>query len=246
MNNSLPEKTIKIPSLENKGTEPLTQRSRFGWMPILFLVIVFCNLFINFMGLSRMKKIAQNQPYIYMQKVDGTVEKGSPVEEFWRSEAVVANFVEDWLTLAYSWNLNDPKQFVREKQSNYPLPLYVASMAIEPVYREAYLESISEKYKNRFPFQVYISGKNQSYIRVFEEPIVEEIEPGTWEVAIYAYRTHMEGNANIAHEKFNHLIRVRAVRPSNERLASEKDTFAREIMNQMQNKGLQIIQVSQY
>ena len=182
--------TNTIFTTEKQVEHPLTQKSRFGWMPILFMAIVVINLILTLGVLGRIKSIETNSSDIYVQKSDGSVETAEPKSQLHREEEVIKTFVREWLILAYTWNTTDPKLFVRENSINYPLALYSASMALHPEYRQAYLTSVSRKYSQRFSFQNYIAGKDQSYVRVFREPVVEKIEEGLWEVTIIAYRTH--------------------------------------------------------
>lgn len=231
---------------KTKSFNLLEQRSRFDWLPFVILLILLLILFFSWQTTTKIDRIENNQPYIYLQKTNGTVDKGVSANNLERSDATVKAFVEDWLTLAYTWVLDDPNLFVRAEEENYPLPLYVASFALKPIYREAYLNSIAKKYQNKFPFQSYIAGKQQSKVLIFEEPIIKPIEAGIWEVAVIAYRTHSVGTEVIAQEKFNHVITVRAIKPSNKRLKSQKDSLLGEMMSDMQDRGLQIIQITQF
>ena len=239
--------TLKLPTQKTQKTkQALTQSSRFGWMPFAIVGVILLNLVLTWQIQGEISSLRNNQPYIYLQKTDGTVDQGRPVNPRERTDEVVETFVEDWLTQAYTWNIQDPDLFVRSNGENFPLPLYVASFAIKPVYREAYLNSVAQKYQDKFPFQKYIAGVQQSKVLIFEQPIVEPKEAGIWDVTIIAYRTHSAGNDVIAQEKFNHVITVRAIRPSNQRFTLKKDSFLAQVMNQMQDRGLQIIQISQY
>lgn len=235
----------KHQNFNNKSiVHPLTQKSRFGWIPIIVVVIITTNLILSFNLQGKVNSLIVNKPYIYLQKIDGEVAVAQSVDPLYRSETVVQTFVEDWLTLAYTWNIQKPKMFVSENKVNYPLPLYSASMAIVPEYREAYLASISQKYSDRFPFENYIAGKAQSYVRVFQKPIVRKVEEGVWDVTIIAFRTHATGESILDQENFNHEIRVRAINPGNGRQVSQKDTFIQQAIKRMQNKGLQIIDIN--
>ena len=95
-------------------------------------------------------------------------------------------------------------------------------------------------------YEQYLSGKNQSYVRVFEQPIVEQVEPGVWDVTVIATRTHARGNAIMAQENFNHVLRLKAIDPGNQRLGHFEHTTLEKLFNQMQNLGLQIIKINQY
>lgn len=228
-------------------THPLAQRSRFEWMPLAIIGVLLFNCFLTFRLVGLNKSAVASRPYIYMQKVDGTAEKAEPVDELYRRDATIKAYAEDWLKLAYTWRSNDrDAYYVNERQVKYPLPLHTASMAIAPGYRETYLASINQKYSEQFDFDTYISGKHQSYVRVFEKPIVEQVKPGVWNVTVIATRTHARGNAIIAQENFNHVIRLKAIDPGNSRLGEQQTTTLETLLNRMQNQGLQIIKIDRY
>ena len=231
---------------EDKSKHPLEAKTRFGWMPIAIIGTLMFNCFLTFQLLGLNKSAVTSRPYIYMQKANGTTDKAVPVDELYRSEAVLKAYAQDWLKLAYTWRSKNPDLYVIERQSKYPLPLHTASQAIIPGYRETYLDSTNLKYSERFPLENYISGQHQSYVRVFEQPVVVAVEPGVWDVTVIATRTHAQGNSTIAQEKFNHVFRIRAIDPGNSRLNTNKDSTLEKLFDQMQNQGLQIINISQY
>ncbi len=232
--------------LTSRLQHPLTQRSRFGWMPIAIIATLLVNCFLTFRLLGLNKSAVTSKPYIYVQKADGTVERAEPANKLYRSEAVVKAYAEDWLKLAYTWRSSNPNAYVSEGQVKYPLPLHTASHAIAPGYRETYLASTNHKYSKQFSFDLYLSGKYQSYVRVFEEPVIEQVEPGVWNVTVIATRTHAQGNSIVAQEKFNHVFRLKAIDPGNSRLGNKHDTTLEKLLKKMQNQGLQIISISQY
>lgn len=231
---------------ENNSSHPLEAKTRFGWMPIAIISTLLFNCFLTFKLLGLNKSAVSSRPYIYMQKSDGTTDKAEPVDELYRSEAVLKAYAQDWLKLAYTWRSKNPDLYVVERQRKYPLSLHTASQAIIPRYRETYLDSTSLKYSERFPFENYISGQHQSYVRVFEQPVVAPVEPGVWDVTVIATRTHAKGNSPIAQERFNHTLRIRAIDPGNKRLNTKQDSTLEKLFDRMQNQGLQIINISQY
>lgn len=238
--------TNKNNQTKSADATPLTQRSRFGWMPIFVITTLLFNCYLTFKLLGLNKSAVASRPYIYVQKTDGTVELAEPVDELYRSEAVLQAYAEDWLKLAYTWSSSNPNSYVSERQVKYPLPLYMASQAIVPGYREAYLGSVSHKYSQQFTFDLYLTGKHQSYVRVFNKPVVEQVEPGVWDVTVIATRTHSQGKSIVAQEKFNHKFRLKAIYPGNSRLGNRQQTILQKLFNKTQNQGLQIIQISQY
>lgn len=234
-------------AINNKQENPLAEKSRFQWLPGAIVTIILLNLFSAWQTKGDIRELKRQQPYIYVQQENGDTIKAKPENSLFRNDNVVANFVEDWLTLAYSWDIQDPNLFIiaTKERAKLPLPLYAASFAIIPDYRDAYLHSTAIKYQIKFPFGKYIVGDNQSRVRVFEYPIVEKVNEGTWKVTIVAYRTHSAEDGIIAEEKFNHVITVRAIKPSNERLKFKNNSFLSQVMSDMQDKGLQIIKIEQ-
>ncbi|MEO1669251.1 MAG: hypothetical protein AAFR77_00480 [Cyanobacteria bacterium J06631_2] len=237
---------MTISPRENKPRHPLEEKSRFSWMPLAIVGTLILNCFLTFKLLGLNKSAVTSRPYIYMQKVDGTTDKAVPMDEMYRSEATIKAYAQDWLKLAYTWRSKNPDLYVVERQAKFPLSLHTASQAIIPGYRETYLDSTNLKYKERFPFDNYISGKYQSYVRVFDQPIVMQVESGVWDVTVIATRTHAQGNSTIAQENFNHTFRIKAIDPGNRRMNTKKDSALEKLYDQMQNQGLQIIDVSQF
>ena len=244
--NTSPDAKIGNLQAAPKTNHPLASRSRFEWMPLAIIGTLLINCFLTFQLLGLNKSAVTSRPYIYVQKVDGTADQAEPVDELHRSNAVLKAYAQDWLKLAYTWRLNNPRAYVSERGVKYPLPLHTASLALVPGYRETYLTSTNQKYRQQFSFDSYLSGKHQSYVRVFEQPIVEQVEPGVWDVTVIATRTHARGNSIIAQENFNHVLRLRAIDPGNSRLGERQNTTLEKLLNKMQNQGLQIIKISQY
>lgn len=230
-----------------KKGNPLAEQPRFEWLPIAIVGMIFLNLFLTWQTKGDIRNLKRQQPYIYVQQENGDIVKAKSENPLFRNDNVVANFVEDWLTVAYSWDIQNPNLFMvaTEEKAKIPLPLYAASFAISPEYRETYLHSTAIKYKIKFPFEKYIVGSNQSRVRVFEYPIVKKIDEQTWKVIVIAYRTHSADDKIIAEEKFNHVITVRAVKPSNKRLKLKNSNFLSQVMSDNQDKGLQIIKIEQ-
>lgn len=225
----------------------LAEKPRFQWIPMAIVAILLSNLFLTWQTKGDVRRLKQQQPYIYVQQENGDIVKAKPEDPLFRNEKVVANYVEDWLTLAFSWDLQSPNLYITatEERAKIPLPLYAASFGIIPSYRDAYLHSTAIRYKSKFPFVKYIAGSNQSRVRVFEEPIVEKTGQGIWKVTVVAHRTHSIEDKPIAEEKFNHVFTVRAIKPSNKRLKFKDSRFLSRVMTDMQDKGLQIIDIEQ-
>jgi hypothetical protein len=228
----------------------LSPPSRFRHLPLAVLVLLILNLLATCNNARTAKMAAVHQPYIYVQNPDGTTVEAKPVDPLERSEAVVAKFAQDWLKLAYTWKAapEKGKAFVNERGMDFPADFHAASLAIEPGYREAYMDLMVEKYQREFPFSNYTSGQQQSYVRTYQQPKVEPVEKGVWDVTLVATRTHATGNSILAHEIFNRVIRVKAVRPSagDQKLWGDRETHLGKLLNEMQHQGLQIIQVSEF
>ncbi len=210
---------------------------------------------------------AQHQPIIYVQTPDGTTVVAKPVDPLFRSEEVNTEFAGDWLQLAYTWKLppenektassielgktasttEQKKASVTERGIDFPYQFYAASLAIEPGYREAFMDSEVKKYSRQFSFENYISGQNQSYIRIYSKKVVP-VEKGLWDVMIVATRVHATGDTILAQEIFNRVIRQKAIDPdvSERKLWGERETHLGQLLNEMQHQGLQIVQVSEF
>lgn len=228
----------------------LTQKSRFGWMPIVVILTLLTNCFLTLQVLRLSKITMVSRPYIYVQKPEGVTDIAQPVDKLHRTDAVLSSYAEDWLKLAYTWRSNKPNAHITEGNIKYPLPLHMASHAIAPGYRETYLVSTHHKYNslnnNQFNFNQYLTGQYQSHIRVFEQPVVKQIKPGLWDVTVIATRTHTQGNSVIAQEKFNHQLRLKAIDPGNSRITFKNPTSLEKLFSKTQLQGLQIVKISQY
>lgn len=238
------------PQLEFAQGNPLFQPSRLRYLPLVILVLLILNLLATCSNSNASRLAAKNQPYIYVQQPDGAAVEAKPADPLFRTEEVVATFAEDWLKLAFTWKglPEKGKSFVKERGSDFPSPFHAASLAIEPGYREAYMDLVAKMYQREFPFANYITGQNQSYVRTYEAPKVQRVAKGVWDVTIVATRTHASGDSVIAQEIFNHVIRVRATKPSNhdQQLWGERDTHMGKVLNAMQRQGLQVIQVNEF
>lgn len=238
------------PSPDFEAGHPLSQPSKFSYAPLVFLLLLILNLFATCNNSKTSQMAAKNQPYVYIEKPDGTTLRAEPVESLYRSDPVIAKFAEDWLKLAYTWK-NIPekgKASVSERGVDFPYQFYAASLAIEPGYREAYMALTAHKYQREFPFTNYITGQRQSYVRIYDGSKVQQVDKGVWDVSVVATRTHASGDSILAHEIFNHVIRVRAIKPSapDKKLWGDRDTQLGRLLNNLQTDGLQVIQVNEF
>ena len=252
------EKSLNIEQKARKNPEIFHKPSGLRYLPLLIWVVLFLNLVNSCSNSQKLKLAIQNKPYIYVQTSDGEIVKAKPVDSLHREEVVVKKFGENWLKVAYTWqNTVKPDQddhFVSENGIQYPQSYYLASLAIVPGYREAYMKSTFEKYRKQFPFEKYLRGEYQSYVRIFNEPIIMTVKdeqgkiiPGMWDVKIVATRTHAQEKSIVAHEVLNRVIRLRAVKPSDDRyLWGDKTSDLGRLLNQMQKQGLQIIEITEF
>ncbi len=235
-------------SPEQSSIQLLAKRDKFRYLPLVVISLLLMNLVMTCQNSLTAKMSAKNQPYIYVQQPDGGVIEGNPMGSKERTEATIALFAQDWLKLAFTWKNTDPKTknaFVNERNINFPSPFHQASLAIEPGYRAAYMDMVAKKYDDKFPLNRYVSGQNQSYVRIYENPSVKQVSEGVWDVAIVATRVHGNMKSIFAQEIFNHVIRVRAVKPTREPWGSP-ETPLEKSLNQMQLQGLQIIEINEF
>ncbi len=233
---------------ENSSVQLLAKRDKFRYLPLVVISLLVMNLVATCQNSQTAKMSAINQPYIYVQQPEGTVIEANPMGSKERTTATISDFTEDWLKLAFTWKNTTKKTknaFVQERNVNFPQPFHQASLAIEPGYREAYMDMVAKKYDQQFPLNRYVSGQNQSYVRVYEKPSVKQVSEGVWDVAIVATRIHGNSKSIFAQEIFNHLIRVRAVKPTKEPWGTP-ETPLETSLNQMQKQGLQIIEINEF
>jgi hypothetical protein len=231
-------------------SNPLHQPTIFRYLPLVVLSLLLLNLLATCSNTSTLQRAVKHTPNIYVQTVEGTTLQGQVVDPLYRSDATVRRFAEDWLKLAFTWKSSAEKAeaFVKERGIVFPREFHHASMAIQPGYREAYIDSQAKKYQ-RLAFGNYVTGQHQAYVRIFEpeQSKVQLIEKGVWDVTIVATRTHATNNSIFAQEVFNRIIRVRAINPaSDQRLWGDKETHLGKLLNEMQQQGLQITQISEF
>ena len=253
-------KTEVKPTTEFEPNHPLARPSPFRFMPLSIWVLLLVIVFNSCNNTRKLNLAIKNKPYIYVQTKKGEIVKAKPVDPLHREEVVLANFAENWLKIAFTWNntrnqaQSTTKTYVQERGTNYPYQFHLASLAIQPGYREAFMDATKKKYRQDFVFSKYISGEYQSYVRTFEQPIVEaarnddgDLLTGVWDVKIVATRTHAAGESILGHEVFNRSLRLRAVKPSDELgLWGDGQTNLGKLLNQMQKKGLQVISVTEF
>ena len=240
----------QINSSELNSNHPLAQPSKFRYLPLVILGLLLLNLFSSCNNSRLLNLAIKHKPYIYIQTPEGKTIQGQPVEPWQREETVIAHFTETWLKTAFSWQ-NTPEKgaYVNEQGVDFPNQFHAASIAIKPGYREAFLSITAQKYQKKFPFSKYISGQYQSYVRVFEQPIIIPVkgEQGVWDVKIVATRTHAAARSILGHEIFNRIIRVRAIKPSDEQyLWGQEETYLGKLLHNLQKQGLQIIEITEF
>lgn len=243
--------TLK-PNSDFEQGHPLSQPSKFRYSPLVIIGLLLLNLLTTCSNSRILRQVSENQPYIYVQNLDGTTLQAKPTDPLSRSDAVIRKFTEDWLKLAFTWKVppEKGKAFVNERKIDFPYQFYTASLAIQPGYREAYMDLTAQKYQKDFPFGNYIAGQLQSYVRIYEpgQSKVQLVEKGVWDVTIIATRTHASNDSIVAQEILNRVVRVRAINPStsDQKLWGDRDTQLGRLLNEMQIQGLQIVQISEF
>jgi hypothetical protein len=236
---------------EIDSNHPLSTPERFKHLPLVVIFLLILNLLATCHNSRTSQMGAQNRALIYVQTPQGNVIEASPKDPLYRSDATISLFVEDWVELAYTWKAPPSRgeAFIKERGIDFPYQFHAASFAIEPGYREAYMDSTAREYQEKFPFANYISGRHQSIVRIFEDPKIVPVSKGVWDVQVVATRTHVEGKSIFAHEIFNRVIRVRAVKPNSnkdKKRFQQGDTYAGTMMEAMQRQGLQIVEIVKF
>jgi hypothetical protein len=236
---------------EIDSNHPLSTPERFKHLPLVVLSLLILNLLATCHNSRTSQMGALNRALIYVQTPTGEAIEAYPKDSLYRSDATIALFVENWLELAYTWKSPPSKgnAFVKERGIDFPYQFHAASFAIQPGYREAYMDLTAREYQEKFPFANYIGGRHQSYIRIFENPKIVPVSPGVWDVQVVATRTHVEGKSIFAHEIFNRVIRVRAVKPNSnndKKRWENRETYASTMMEAMQRQGLQIVEIVKF
>jgi len=248
--NSKKTEPILERDLQRRQEHPLVRSPRFKYVPLLIIALLILNLLTTCNNSRVLQKAIENKPYIYVQNPDGKTIQATPSDPLYRSDATLSKFSDDWLKLAFSWKTPPEKgeAFVNERKVDFPYQFYEASLAIQPGYREAYMDRIAQKYQRQFPLENYITGQWQSDVKTYQKPKIQPVEKGVWDVAIVATRTHAVGLSIFAREVFNHVIRVRAIDPATDdgELWGNQDTHLGKLLAKMQRQGLQIIQIDEF
>lgn len=235
---------------------PLTKPSIFRFTPLLILVVLLSNLYLAWNNSRRIDRISKDKSHIYVQVTEGKTIEAEAVDSLHREEKLIANFAQQWLLLAFSWNYpaGGEENYEVERGVKYPFSFYLASLAMKPGYREKYMVQTNRKYQEEFQFSSYISGQRQSLVRTFERPVILPVKnregkiiKGYWDVKIVAIRMHAMGEKIMAQELFNTMIRLKAIEPVSE---NEKniwgDTKLGKMLEKMEKNGLQVVEVTQF
>ena len=228
---------------------PLLQESILRYIPYLVIILLAFIIGTNLYNAWQIGQAIKLKPYMYVQMSSGETLKAQPVENIQRTDQTLINFAQNWLTLAFSWkNTQDNKSSgVTERGTAFPKQFHTASLAIQPGYREAYMDLVADTYKEQYQLKKYISGENQSYIRFFETPQVVPVKKGVWDIYVVATRTHAKDESVLAHEIFNRKIRLNAVKPSDtDGHRDGTETSLEKKINDMQKQGLQIVEINEF
>ena len=226
-----------------------TKQPRFQAVPLLVVVLLALNFFASCSARNAALQARKMQPYIYVHNPDGSAIQSEPQPALYRPEATIKSFAENFIRVGFTWT---PESLNEDQQSSYPergvqIPtsLYYSSFALQPGFREEYLQEYIKRYSNNFNLVDYLNGSKGVDVKIFGEPRVQQVAEGVWDVTVVATRIHHSNNEPFANEVFNHVLRVQAIKPS-ENIWGERSSFIGGLVHDMQKQGLQIIQITQF
>lgn len=234
----------------NSTTTKLTQNSsqRTVLYQLLILLAVIINGFISCLNSSQISQVNQQQ-IMGVQLVDGQVVTAQTSTANERSPQVINNFVEKWLYLSFNWTTDDLPVEVAKIKTKIPGNVYASTFAItnQQDFREQYIKQfatlINQATEQKPSIQSAISI---DYIS--EKPT--KIAEGLWEVTVVSTWVGLDASngQEVFQIPFNKKLRLKSIPIAGKPTFTlpEDHTQLQSIVNQINQYGLQIIDLENY
>lgn len=233
-------------STKTKLTQNSNQRTVFYQLIILLAVIM--NMTISCSNSGKISRVNQNQ-IMGVQLADGQVVTAQTSQASDRSDLVINNFVEKWLYLSFNWTTDDLTVEIEKTKAKVPGNVYASTFAVttKKDFRNSYIKQFAELIDKA-------TGKKSSIQSAISIDYISEkptkIGEGLWEVTVVSTWTGLDtsNGKEVFQIPFNKKLRLKSIpiagKPTFTK--SEDNTQLQNIVNEINQYGLQIIEIESY
>ena len=220
-------------------------------LPLLIwssLVMGAIGVLLGFLSFIGILYVAGKDVPSLVQLNEGRSVLVEPVDSDYRAPEVVDSFVEEVMSLLFTWNAVAEENGSRritdrgvEVGSNQKIPTrtWRASFAVSNDFRETFLQEMAASFIPRG----VLSGDAQSALLIDSMTDPKEIDHGVWQVDMVAFLVIFDGqNPQGKATEFNKTIIVNAVKPALDPLPKETSPIQKAVY-QAREKGLEITEI---
>jgi hypothetical protein len=234
----------------NSTKTKLTQNSnqRTVLYQLLILLAVMMNMTISCSNSSKISRVNQKQ-IIGVQLADGQVVTAQTSQVNERSNLVINNFVEKWLYLSFNWTTDDLTVEVEKIKAKVPGNVYASTFAVTTKndFRHQYIKQFAELIDKA-------TGKKSSIQSAISIDYISEkptkIQEGLWEVTIVSTWTGLDRSSGqeVFQIPFNKKLHLKSIPIAGKPTftSPEEITQLQSIVNEINQYGLQIIEIENY
>lgn len=231
---------------KTKLTENSNQRTVF--YQLIVLLAVMMNMTISCSNSSKISRVNKNQ-IMGVQLADGQVVTAQTSKVNDRSDLVINNFVEKWFYLSFNWTTDDLTVEIEKTKAKISGNVYASTFAIttkkdfRALYIKQFAELIDKATDKKSSIQSAISI---DYIS--EKPT--RISEGLWEVIVVSTWTGLDtsNGKEVFQIPFNKKLRLKSIPIAGKPTftSPEEITQLQSIVNEINQYGLQIIEIENY
>lgn len=215
---------------------------------LITLSIVMINGMISCSNSSKIGQVNQKQ-IMGVQLADGQVVTAQTSKVNDRSNPVLNNFVEKWLYLSFNWTTDDLTVEIEKTKSKIPGNVYASTFAVttKKDFRNSYIKQFAELIDKATERKSSIqSAISIDYIS--EKPT--KIGEGLWEVTVVSTWTGLDtsNGKEVFQIPFNKKLRLKSIPIAGKPTftSPEEITQLQSIVNEINQYGLQIIEIDNY
>ncbi|ABW31999.1 hypothetical protein [Acaryochloris marina] len=175
--------------------------------------------------------------YRFVQLKNGETIEAQAMPGYYRSDAVVARFVSDLVTLGYRWDTS--KQYVEDRKILFPATYAAVGHLFDQPTLLKWGIDFATKYGK-------VQGGTQtlqnSYALLTSDPVVEDQGNGLWFVEVRAIRFATDGKEKIlGQEKLHFKFAVKAINPNTQSYWTLADQALNPYMERFWSDGLAVV-----
>lgn len=238
--------------MDSKNKLIQSSSQRIVLMLIVILAALVANTFLVFSSTTKISKINKKQ-IIGIQLADGQMVAAQASEVNDRSDLVITNFVEKWIYLSFNWSTDDIKVEVPKAESEIPGNFYAATFALttKKDFRNLYIKQFAQLVEKATGKATGKKPSIQSAVRldyISEKPT--KIKEGLWEVIVISTWTGLDSSTGkeAFEVPFSKKLRLKTIPIAGKPTFTnpEDTTQLQSIVNEMNQYGLQIIEIENY